>query len=129
MEIIINSIDELKDLFKTYSCVTEIDNTNYRKTRYVSGKVFDNLIKYELDFEPFISIKNRIFMSGIPLMRSETTNRYYIGFVNLGGHGPAFEIRPVRLSDVLDFKYIERMYENHGLILDREIELNANYDI
>jgi hypothetical protein len=62
-------------------------------------------------------------------MRSTKTNRFYIGFVNLGGHGARWEVRPVRLGEVENSNYLKKMLENYGQALDWGIDLKENYDI
>mgnify|MGYP001095048725 CR=1 FL=1 len=129
VENIIKSQEDLEELFRELPCNQQIENDSYRKTRFVNNVVFDNLIKYKLDYEPYISIAKRCSMTHIDIMRSQKTNRFYIGFLNTGGHGARYEIRPVKKVDIMDFGYIEDMFANFGQKMDWGIELNENYEI
>lgn len=125
----INSRYELEKLFENNSCKIELKEENYSKTRYINQILFDNLVKYELNFEPYIQISKKCSLSSIQIMMSNETNRFYIGFVNIGGHGVKYEIKPVRLHEVEDHEYIERMFANYAQELDWGIDLNENYKI
>lgn len=116
-------------LFADYPCHEQIADDSFIKTRYVDRTAFEALEKYELDFPPYTDIAKRCLLPCLPIMRSLKTNRFYIGFINLGGHGAVWEIKPVRIIDVKDVNYIERMYANHGQQLDWGIDLNENYEI
>lgn len=125
----ISSQQELEKLFANNHCKIELNEDSYSKTRYINQFLFDHLIKYELNFEPYTEIAKRCSMSSIQLMRSTATNRFYIGFVNLGGHGARYEVRPVRLSEVEYHLYIERMFADYAKELDWGISLNEDYEI
>ena len=107
----------------------ELGESSYHKTIYVESSEFNQLIKYELNFEPHISIANECLMKSIQLMRSEKTNRFYIGIVNLGGHRAIFEIRPVRLNEILNFEYLKKMFQNYAQELDWGIDINEKYEV
>lgn len=125
----IDSKVELRQLFEENKPLCELNEYSYSKSRYVTRLEFDSLIQYKLDFEPYLEIARRCSMSGIYVMRSPITNRFYIGFINLGGHGAMWEVRPVRIKEVEDASYIERMLKDHGQQLDWGIDLNENYKI
>ncbi len=125
----IKSEIELKSLFESYQCKTEIEISSYRKTRYVDDGIYNNLVRYRLNFEPFTRIAKSCSMRCIDIMRSEYTNRFYIGFLNTGGHRAVCEIRPVRLADIFDYSYINDMFANHAQKLDWGIDINENYEI
>ncbi|MES2811520.1 MAG: hypothetical protein V4670_03535 [Bacteroidota bacterium] len=127
--MILDSKEELEQLFEDNSCTTELNEESYSKSRYIDQNIFDNLVKYELNFEPYIEIAKHCLMESIQIMRSMNTNRFYIGFVNLGGHSARFEVRPVRLGEVENSSYIKKMLENYGQVLDWGIDLKENYDI
>lgn len=125
----LNSVSELEKLIKDNICVEDLSEECYSKTIYVEQATMDNLIKYELDFQPYMDIAKKCLLQSIQIMKSTHTNRFYIGLVNLGGHGPAYEIRPVRLAEIKDHKYIEKMFANHGQELDWGIDINIKYKI
>ncbi|HUC80187.1 MAG TPA: hypothetical protein VMR70_04690 [Flavisolibacter sp.] len=125
----IKSVQELEMLFTDYPCLAQIANDSFTKTRYVDRMTFEALEKYELDFHPYTDIAKKCLMSDIPLLRSQKTNRFYIGFTNLGGHGAVWEIRPVGITEVKDVDYLERMYANNGQQLDWGIDLSEKYEI
>jgi hypothetical protein len=127
--MVLSSKQELEKLFEDNSCTTELNEESYSKSRYIDQNLFDNLIKYELNFEPYIEIAKHCSMQSTEIMRSIKTNRFYIGFVNLGGHGARWEVRPVRLGEVENPKYLKKMLENYGQALDWGIDLKENYDI
>ena len=127
--MIVESLNDIEKLFDTYISTRKINPESYRKTRYISNEDFYNLINYDLNFEPYITIAKKCLMRHISIMRSPKTNRFYIGFINLGGHRATFEIRPIEKSDLLDYGYIERMFMNYGQELDWGIDLNENYEI
>ena len=125
----VNSSAELDKLFSMYQCECEIEPGSYRKTRYIDSLAYDNLVKYELAFPLYTEIAKSCSMAFVKIMRSTQTNRFYIGFVNLGGHGPAYEIRPVQLSDVKNYEYMQKMFANYGEQLDWGVDLKENYKV
>jgi len=125
----VNSSDELDKLFAEHKCEVEIEPDSFRKTRYIDSKTYDNLVKYELAFPLYTEIAKSCSMAFFKIMRSTQTNRFYIGFINLGGHGPAYEIRPVQLSDIKNYEYMEKMFANHAEQLDWGIDLKENYQV
>jgi len=127
--MILNSKQELEKLFEDNICTTELNEESYSKSRYIGQNLFDDLIKYELNFEPYIEIAKHCSMQNTEIMRSIKTNRFYIGFVNLGGHGARCEVRPVRLGEVENPNYLKKMLENYGQALDCGIDLKEHYDI
>jgi hypothetical protein len=125
----INSEAELKELFDTYICKSELNESSFRKTRYIDHSVSNNLDRYKLNFEPYIKIADRCGMNYVDILRSKQTNRFYLGFLNTGGHGAVYEIRPSRLSDILNYGYIEDMFANHAQKLDWGIDINEEYEV
>jgi len=125
----LKSISELETLFSDYKSNSEIKLDSFRKTRYIDSRTFDNLVSYELDFAPYNEIAKRCSMGSFFIMRSTRTNRFYIGFLNLGGHGPVYEIRPVRLPDVKDYEYMEKMFANHAQQLDWGVDIKEDYKV
>lgn len=125
----LNSIDELKNLFHDNICKLVLNEESYSKTIYIDQLIFDDLTKFELNFEPYIEIAKSCLMSSITVMKSKTTNRFYIGFVNLGGHGARFEVRPVRLQEILNIDYIRKMFANYGQELDWGIDIKEKYEV
>lgn len=128
-EIVLNSEQELKNVVENNPCIEILAESSFRKTRYVEQKVMDELVKYHLCYEPYLSIAKRCMMNEIEVMRSLATNRFYIGFVNLGGHRAVCEIRPVRVSEMVDHEYIEKMFANYGAEMDRGIDITENYTV
>jgi hypothetical protein len=129
MAIVINSLPELRELFRLSPCKAEIAEESFGKTRYVSYQIFKELECYELWFEPYQEIARQCSMTQVLVFKSQITNRFYIGFVNLGGHGARWEIRPVKLEHVLDHDYLKKMYRNHAQELDWGIDLHENYEV
>lgn len=125
----LNSLDELKNIFHDNICKLDLNEESYSKTIYIDESIYDNLIKVELNFEPYIDIAKSCSMRFISVMKSDTTNRFYIGFANLGGHAPRYEIRPVRLQEILNFDYIRKMFANYGQELDRAIDTKEKYEV
>jgi hypothetical protein len=125
----IDTIEKLQQIFNENSCNNELEEDSFKKTIYVDKSIFDSLIKYDLDFEPYIKVAKECLMQSIQIMQSTKTNRIYIGFVNLGGHSPAYEIRPVRLIEILNIDYIEKMFNNYGQELDWGIDINEKYEV
>ena len=128
-EIRINSQEELKKLFEEYRPNFELNESSYSKTRYVDGSVYRGFVFYFLEFEPYAEIAKQCSMGVVGIKRSLKTNRFYIGFINLGGHGAVYEIRPVRLKEVLDLEYMKSMFENYCQKMDWGIDLKENYEI
>lgn len=127
--MVLNSIEELKNLFHDNICKLNLNEESYSKTIYIDQLIFDDLSKFELNFEPYIDIAKSCLMSSITVMKSKTTNRFYIGFVNLGGHGARFEVRPVRLKEILNVDYIRKMFANYGQELDWGIDIKEKYEV
>jgi hypothetical protein len=125
----IDNIEKLQRIFNDISCINELKEDSYKKTIYVDKSIFDSLIKFDLDFEPYINVAEECLMQSLQIMQSTKTKRFYIGFVNLGGHAPAYEIRPVRLIEILNIDYIEKMFKNYGQELDWGIDINEKYEI
>ncbi len=128
-EMSINSKSELEELFLSTIIKKSLNEDSYSKTRCVTVSEFKLLKSYDLNFEPYNSIAVECGMIQTPILQSEKTNRFYIGFLNLGGHGAFGEIRPIRLKEILNLNYIKEMYENHGAKMDREVDMNENYEI
>ena len=126
-EIRINSEEELRKLFEEYRPKFEQNESSYSKTRYVSWSVFVGLELYYLEFEPYVELAKQCPL--ICVLRSKTTNRFYIGFVNDGGHSTIGEVRPVRLKEVLDLEYMKSMFENYCQKMHWGADLNENYEI
>lgn len=127
--MILNTIEELKKLFNSDNSAIELNEECYSKTIYVDSNIFDELVKYSLDFEPYKTIAEKCLMTSVQIMKSEKTNRFYIGFMNLGGHGARCEVRPVRLKEVLNFEYVEKMFADYGQELDRVIDIKLKYEV
>src|SRR5688500_3222634 len=129
MELKIKSIQELQELFEAYPCRIKLEEESFAKTRYISWQQYKDLVVYQLDFQPYAAIAERCAMTSMSIMRSPKTNTFYIGFINLGGHAAAVEIRPVRLQEAIDFEYLERMFAHHARNLDIGIDLQEDYEI
>lgn len=125
----LKSEKELLEVINRYPCQAILDESSFRKTRYISDSDYEGLIKYYLLFDPYIAIAEKCRVRAVPIMRSPKTNRFYIGFVNTGGHRSMCEVRPVRLEEICDTGYIEKMYECHGAGLDYGIDRFESYDI
>ena len=125
----INTTAQLQQLFNENQSIVELKEDSYKKTIYVDKPIFDSLVKFDLDFEPYINVAKECLMQSIQIMQSTKTNRFYIGLVNLGGHAPAYEIRPVRLIEILNIDYIKKMFNNYGQELDWGIDINEKYEI
>jgi hypothetical protein len=122
-------MNELENLFHTNIAAWGLHEEAYSKTIYIDQSQFDDLIKFDLNFQPYISIAESCGMSSIMVMKSKTTHRFYIGFVNLAGHGPRYEVRPVRLKEMLNFEYIRKMLANHAQELDGGIDIKEKYEV
>ena len=130
MELIrLYSEEELIEVAAKYPCSQVLDERYYSVTRYVSQDQFESLIQYSLLYEPYLEVAKNCSMSWVSILRSEITNRFYIGLVNLGGHGAVYEIRPITIERIKDVAYIHKMFANHGRELDQGIELNQEYQI
>ena len=127
--MIINSAEDLENIFRNNICKLDLKEESYSKTIYIDQATFDNLIKFDLNFEPYTDIASSCLMTSITVMRSKTTNRFYIGFANVSGHGPRYEVRPVRLKEILNFDYIKKMFANYGQELDWGIDINEKYEV
>lgn len=125
----IYTTEQLQQLFNENQIIVELKEDSYKKTIYVDKPIFDSLVKFDLDFEPYINVAKKCLMQSIQIMQSTKTNRFYIGLVNLGGHAPAYEIRPVRLIEILNIDYIEKMFNNYGQELDWGIDINEKYEV
>lgn len=124
----INSEQQLHDLFTNNKCI-ELNESSYTKTIYVKQSIYESLIPFDLNFEPYCSVAKECLMDSIQIMKSAQTNRFYIGFANLGGHYAVYEIRPVRLKEIKDIDYIKKMFNNYGQGLDFGIDLSEKYEI
>lgn len=125
----LNSINELKNLFHDNIYKLDLNENSYSKTIYIDQLIFENLIKFDLNFEPYIDIAKSCLLTSITVMKSKTTNRFYIGFVNLGGHGARYEVRPVRIKEIQNYDYIKKMFANYGQELDWGIDINEKYEV
>ena len=125
----IDTIEQLQQLFNENLSMVELKEDSFKKTIYVDKSIFDSLIKFDLAFEPYINIAKECLMESIQIMQSTKTNRFYIGLVNFGGHAPAYEIRPVRLIEILNITYIKKMFNNYGQELDWGIDINEKYEV
>ena len=125
----ISSEKELEELYLSMTTKNTLNEISYSKTRYISVPEFQLLKRYDLDFEPYNSIALECKMNRISILQSKTTKRFYIGYLNLGGHGAFGVIRPVRLKEITNLKYIKEMYENHGEKMNLTVDLNVDYEI
>ena len=103
----LNSVSELEKLIKDNICVEDLSEECYSKTIYVEQATMDNLIKYELDFQPYMDIAKKSLLQSIQIMKSTHTNIFYIGFDSLKTMKLLFEI------ENLGYKLSKKeLYEN-----------------
>jgi hypothetical protein len=125
----IDTVEQLQELFNENSSIVELKEESYIKTIYVDKSIFDSLVKFDLAFEPYNNVAKECLMQSIQIMQSTKTKRFYIGLINLGGHDPAYEIRPVRLIEILNIAYLKKMFNNYGQELDWGIDINEKYEV
>lgn len=125
----LKSEKELFQIMNCYPCHSVLDEDSFSKTRYIPDSDYDALIKYHLVYEPYVAIAEKCRMRAVPIMRSPKTNRFYIGFVNTGGHKAICEVRTVRFEEICDSDYIEKMYSDYGAELDQGIDQFEAYNI
>ena len=85
--------------------------------------------EYELEFSPYIELAELCGLDSVSLKVSPETGRVYLWNVNLGGHMPRLELKPVSLDKVVDLEFMTRMHENHGYNISLEVDVTANYKI
>jgi hypothetical protein len=127
--IIIESTKALKEIAEINPDKSPLPESSYDKTRFIGHREFDAMIEYVLSYEPYIKIAERCGMDRFNILQSPVTNRFYIGFINIGGHAPRCEVRPVRLKEIAYADYMLSMFENQGQKLDWGLDLNENYEV
>jgi hypothetical protein len=125
----IKNEEELKMEFSKSSENDDLAQHHFNKTIYAQQKDFMALVNCELKFEPYISLAKQCGMSSMVIKKSSNTNRFYFGNLNIAGHGPAFELRPIKLQHVLDLSLIKTLFSNHAYELGRVIDRESNYKI
>mgnify|MGYP006084343089 CR=1 FL=1 len=123
-----NEEDLKVELSKSYKN-DDLDDKHFNKTIYAKQNDFMSLIQYELNFEPYTSLAKTCGMSSINIKKSPDTNRFYFGNLNMAGHGPAFELRPIKLEHVQDLELIRVLFTNHAYELGRVIDRESIYKI
>jgi hypothetical protein len=73
----LNSLAELENLFQDNICKLDLNEESYSKTIYIDQSIFDRLIKFDLNFNPYINIAKGCLMTSITVMKSKTTNRFF----------------------------------------------------
>lgn len=121
--------EELKMDFSISCKDDDLHESHFNKTIYAKQNDFMALDKFELNFEPYISLAEECGLSSIVIHKSSNTNRHYLGNLNMAGHGPAFELRPVKIKHVLDIALLKHLLSNHAYELGRVIERGSNYEI
>lgn len=125
----IESMEDLAGLFSKAGSEAELPEDDYKKSIYGTLVHLKSMPVYELVFEPYLELAERCGMSSFNLKLSIETGRFYVWNVNLGGHCPKLEMRPVKLEHVVD---LELMYEYHkewAYELGVNINLNPTYEI
>ncbi|WP_309382685.1 hypothetical protein [Cerasicoccus frondis] len=121
------SLQMLKDLFhESLPSYLDFDG-NYDKSFYGSLKNLMEMPEYELAFSPYVELAKSCGMTSMSLKRSLETGRLYLWNVNLGGHAPMLELRPVKLDHVLDLNLMKRLHENWARLLGCDIDDEPGY--
>jgi hypothetical protein len=125
----IYSIDELEQELEKYGEVELLPTESFNRARYASSSEFESLERIELLFEPYLSIANDCNMTLCPVFRSPVTNRLYVGYVNIGGHGSKIEIKPITVKQALNPVFIKNMYKDYAKEINDSVDPTLNYKI
>lgn len=125
----VTSLAELVELFADSESAYDGFSWDYAKSRYGSYQDLQEMPEYQLNFEPYIQIAEKCGMKSLSLKRSSTTGRFYAWNINLGGHTPRLELRPVTLNQVVDLALMKQYHENWACGLGCNIEINPACEI
>ena len=129
MRIQVNSEEELVSLLVKEKEIMALPHSIQVKSRYCSFDIYDSLIDLSLNFEPYISVARRCGMKYCSIMQSKKTNRFYVGYINNGGHASRCEIMPISNENILNPDYIESVYRDYALKINRAVDPELSYEI
>ncbi|MFC3152907.1 hypothetical protein ACFOEK_17845 [Litoribrevibacter euphylliae] len=125
----INNLEMLEVLFRESEAAYVDFQGSYEKSIYGTHQHLSEMSVYELAFSPYIELAKECGMGSISLRRSNKTGRIYLWNVNLGGHAPKLELRPVSLERVLDLAVMKTLHDNWAYLLGCNIDLEPGYEI
>lgn len=126
---IISSHDELVALFNRSQSSRDMYKEDYAKSRYGTSKDLSDMPEYYLEYFPYNELVFEPVVASFSLKRSIATGRLYVWNVNLGGHAPKLELRPVTLEHVMNIPLMKKYHENMAYELGRNITHDATYEI
>ncbi|MBB1280439.1 MULTISPECIES: hypothetical protein [Pseudoalteromonas] len=120
---------ELIKLFNDSESSYESFGGDYSQSQYGTLANLRDMPEYELSFFPFTEIARKCGMKSFSLKRSSKTGRIYVWNVNLGGHAPKLELRPITLEHLMDVDLMIKYHENWAYELGCNISIDSNYEI
>lgn len=120
---------ELIKLFNESKSSYESFCGDYSQSRYGTLVNLRDMPEYELSFSPFTEIARKCGMTSFSLKRSSKTGRIYVWNLNLGGHAPKLELRPITLEHLMDEYLMIKYHENGAYELGCNISIESNYEI
>lgn len=124
----LHHMQDVINLFDTISPVAKLPAICYQNTRYIRWSEFDDMVVYELDFEPYLSIAELCDMYYFTLHKSQ--QRLYLTHCNDAGHPPPrWEARPITLSQLIDVELMTYLMRDHAYQLGLRINFDLDYQI
>lgn len=91
--------------------------------------LYSSLITFCLSLEPYTGVASRFSMIYCSIIQSKKTNGFHIDHINNRGHVPRLEIMPISIELILNPDYLEKLYRDHGLKLNKALDPELNYEI
>ena len=107
----VSSISDLEKLYSELTQESKLPQSCYETTLLISNVEFGKLIYFQLASEPFIEVAKYCGMASFGIYGSE--KRFYLGHINVAGHGARFVIRPVLLDQLLDVVLMKSLNEDY----------------
>lgn len=125
----VDSIDQLETLFSSSKDSTFLPDSAYQQSILGNQTHLTSMPIYILTFPPYPELAEQCGMTNFSVKRSPDTGRFYLWNVNLGGHYPRLELRPVKLDHLLDIDLMHRYHSNWGYELGLNVSKDFTYVI
>lgn len=123
---VLTSIEALQSLF---SLSPALADEEYDKAFLGEQSFLKAFSRYALNFSPYQELAETCGMESFSLMQSNVTHRLYIWNVNLGGHYPRLEMRPVKYEHVVDLKRMAYFHQNWAERMSENLQPKPGYQV
>ncbi|WP_421197019.1 hypothetical protein [Aeromonas enteropelogenes] len=124
----LSHIQDAIKLFDSINHDSNLPDTYYENSRYISSTEYDEMNMYELAFEPYLYIAKQCDMNFFALYRSK--QRIYLVHFNDAGHPPPrWEAHPIKLSQLKDIELMMFLMRDHAYQLVLRNKQHLDYEI